>query len=79
MENEIINNEEVLETTEEIVAENSNKGLVAVAAIGATLIVGTLVYKKIVKPLIAKHKAKKEQEAEDDRYELSGDEYEEND
>lgn len=59
MENEIMNNEEVVETVEDI-ETNSNKAFVVAAGIGLTILVGTIAYKKIVKPLIAKHKAKKE-------------------
>lgn len=68
MEEEIMNNEEVLETTEEeeVVDQKSHKGLVAIAVAGAAALVGGIAYKKIVKPLIAKRKAKKELEASDD-------------
>lgn len=62
MEEEIMNNEEVFETTEEeeVVDQKSHKGLIAIAVAGAAALVGTIAYKKIVKPLIAKRKAKKE-------------------
>lgn len=68
MEEEIMNNEEILETTEEeeVVDQKSHKGLVAIAVAGAAALVGGIAYKKIVKPLIAKRKAKKELEASDD-------------
>lgn len=68
MEEEIMNNEEVYEITEEeeVVDQKSHKGLVAIAVAGAAALVGTIAYKKIVKPLIAKRKAKKELEASDD-------------
>lgn len=59
MENEIMNNEEVVETVEDI-ETNSNKAFVVAAGIGLTILVGAIAYKKIIKPLIAKHKAKKE-------------------
>jgi flagellar biosynthesis/type III secretory pathway M-ring protein FliF/YscJ len=65
MEEEIMNNEEVFETVEDI-ETNSNKAFVVAVGIGLALLVGTITYKKIVKPLIAKHKAKKELEASDD-------------
>lgn len=69
MEEEIVNNEEVYEITEEeeVVDQKSHKGLVAIAVAGAAALVGTIAYKKIVKPLIAKRKAMKELEASDDR------------
>lgn len=62
MEEEIMNNEEVLEVTEEeeVVEQKSHKGLVAITVAGAAAFVGTIAYKKIVKPLIAKRKAQKE-------------------
>ena len=63
MENEIMNNEEVFETTEDIVTENSNKAFVVAAGIGLALLVGTIAYRKVVKPFIAKRKAMKESDA----------------
>ena len=65
MENEVMMNEEVIETTEEIAEVESGKGLIALAAVG-TIIVGAIVYKTIVKPTIAKIKAKKAAKAESD-------------
>ncbi len=61
MEEEIMNNEEVFETTEEeeVVGRKARKGLVAIAVAGAAAIVGTIAYKKIVEPAIIKRKAKK--------------------
>ena len=60
--NEIMVNEEVIEATEEIVTDKAGKGLFVAAAVGAALIVGSIVYKKVIKPAIAKAKAKKESE-----------------
>lgn len=62
--NEIMTNEEFLENSVELVQDGGfkvNKGLVITAAVGATLLGGIIVYKKLVKPAIAKMKAKKEQ------------------
>ena len=63
MEENIITNEAV-DTVEEIVATNSGNGLiygvVGAAAMGAAIMLAT----KVVKPMIAKHKAKKEEEDE---------------
>lgn len=56
---EIMVNEEVIETTEEIVAANSGKGL-KVAAIGLAIIGGAIAYTYLVKPIVTKIKAKKE-------------------
>lgn len=65
MENEMIMNEEVIETaTEEIAAIDSKKGLI-VAGVAIAIIGGTIVYKKVIKPALAKRKAKKEDEAMD--------------
>ncbi len=66
-ENKIMNNEEVIEVTEEIVSKTaSHKVLKMAAGVGLTVIVGGIAYKYIVKPAIAKHKAKKEASAEVD-------------
>lgn len=62
MENEIMINEEVVEEAAEVVGFDPKKGLIA-AGIGVAAIVGVIVYKKVVKPLIAKKKALKEQAA----------------
>lgn len=66
---EVMNVENVevvdLEPIEEVVQTgNSGKGLLAVVAVGAALGVGTLLYKKVIKPIIAKRKAAKELEVE---------------
>ena len=59
MENEIINVEEV-ETTGEGIANGSGKiGAIVIAGIGLTAILGGILYKKVIKPMIAKAKAKK--------------------
>lgn len=60
--NEIMVNEEVMETVEEVTSNAHGNGLV-IAAVGAAVVgAGYLIGKKIVKPMIAKHKAKKELE-----------------
>lgn len=61
MEEEIMNNEEVFETTEEeeVADRKTHKGLVAIAVAGAAALVGTIVYKKIIQQAIIKRKAKK--------------------
>lgn len=64
MNNEIITNEEVMEKTEEIITESSGKSFAVVAGIGLTVIAGGLICKYVVKPIVAKIKAKKES----DRY-----------
>lgn len=58
MENDVMMNEEVIEVTEELAEVESNKGLIALG-VGAAVIVGVIAYKKIVKPVVAKIKAKK--------------------
>lgn len=59
--NEIMVNEEIIEATEEVTTENSGNGLLIAAIVGGALLVGGIVYKKVIKPAIAKAKAKKEQ------------------
>lgn len=57
--NEILTNEEVMETTEEIVNASSGKGFKVAAGIGLAVLAGVVAYKYIGKPLLAKLKAKK--------------------
>lgn len=63
MENlEIMNNEEVVETTEEIVKTDFGKGFKVVALVGLTVLVGVAAYKYVVKPTVARIIAKKNQQ-----------------
>lgn len=65
MENEIMNDVEVVnEVIDETTPAGSGKGLIAVAVAGAVLLGGRLLYKKVIKPAIAKAKAKKEAQQE---------------
>ncbi len=60
--NEIMNNEEVMETaTDEITKASSGKGVMIVAGIGLTVLVGMAIYKYVGKPMLVKMKAQKEQ------------------
>ena len=63
--NEIMTtNESVIdEVTTEIANVDSGKAGKIVAGAVATVLVGGLIYKFVVKPLVAKHKAKKEAKA----------------
>lgn len=66
-ENEIKTIEEVVPSTEEITTATSENGVGVGMAIGAAIVlVGVAAYKYIAKPLVAKIKAKKEQEATGD-------------
>ena len=61
---EIMTNEEVMEVAEDLVPVGSGKDLgIGIAIGGAIVTVGGLAYKYIVKPLVAKIKAKKEAKA----------------
>lgn len=62
---EIMNNEEVIETTEEIVNASSGKGFKVAAGVGLAVFAGVATYKYVVKPIMAKIKTKKEQQGED--------------
>lgn len=62
---EIMNNEEVIETTEEIINASSGKGFKVAAGVGLTVFAGVAAYKYVVKPIVAKIKARKEQQEED--------------
>lgn len=58
--NEIMKNEDVIETTvEEVNKTGIGKGLKIAAGAGLTIFAGVLAYKYVAKPLIAKLKAKK--------------------
>ena len=59
--NLMVNENEVMEATEEIAEVSSGNGFKAAAVIGLAVIGGIAAYKFIVKPLVAKAKAKKEQ------------------
>lgn len=63
MENEIIVNEDVKDIAEEIVETTSKTDFSKVAGIGLVAVAGVLAYKHIVKPIMAKRKAKKEEES----------------
>lgn len=57
--NEIMNNEEVMNTTEEIVKTASEGGFSKVATIGVAMIAGGLAYKFVVAPAVSKLKEMK--------------------
>lgn len=66
-ENEIKTIEDVVPSTEEITTATSENGVGVGMAIGAAIVlVGAAAYKYIAKPLVAKIKAKKEQEVTGD-------------
>lgn len=66
-ENEIKTIEKVIPSTEEITTATSENGVGVGMAIGAAVVlVGAAAYKYIAKPLVAKIKAKKEQEVTGD-------------
>lgn len=60
--NEIMENEEVIETTEEIAKAGSGKGLKIMAGVGLTVLVGGLLCKYVVIPAVAKYKAHKQEQ-----------------
>lgn len=55
--NEIMNNDEVIEATEEIVKVSSGNGLRKVAGVGLAMLAGGLACKFIVEPAWARFKA----------------------
>lgn len=63
---EIMTNDEVIETTEEIVNAGTGKGLKIAAGVGLAVLGCGIAYKYIIKPVAAKIKAKKEQAMIDD-------------
>lgn len=61
--NEIMTNEEVIATAEDIAAaDNFASGFKVAAGIGLVILTGGLAYRYIIKPMVAKIKAKKEQQ-----------------
>ena len=58
---EIMNNEEVMDTTEEIVKTASKGGFSKVTTIGVAMIAGGLAYKFVVAPAVSKLKKMKAQ------------------
>ena len=60
--NEIMNNEEVIEVTEGIATASSGKGLKIAVGIGLTVLASGLAYRYIIKPMVVKIKAKKEEQ-----------------
>lgn len=64
--NEILTNEEVFEATGEVAEACCGKSFKVTAGIGLAVLAGGLAYKYIVKPMVAKLKAKKEQEKDDE-------------
>lgn len=56
---EIMNNEEVIDTTEEIVKTASQGGFSKVTTIGVAMIAGGLAYKFVVAPAVSKLKEMK--------------------
>lgn len=60
--NEIMVNEEVIEVTEEIATAGSGNGIKMAAGIGLAVLGGVVAYKYLVKPMVVKIKAKKEQQ-----------------
>jgi len=82
MENTEIMNNEVIETTTEVVETGMNKGLKVAAGIGVSVVVGYVAYKYVVKPVVAKIKAgieqKKTAAAEAEMYVVESEDSEEN-
>lgn len=63
--NEIMVNGEVIEVTEEIATASSRKGLKVAVGVGLVVLGGVAAYKYVIKPMVAKIKAKKEQQMMD--------------
>ena len=63
---EIMTNDEVIETTEEIMKTGTSKEFKIAAGVGLAVLAGGVAYKYIVKPIAAKIKSKKEQQMIDE-------------
>lgn len=66
--NEIMANEEVIELTEEIVTARFENGIKMTVGIGLAVLGGVAAYKYLIKPMVAKIKAKKEQQAMEEEF-----------
>lgn len=62
MNEEIMLNEFIEDTTDEIATASSGKGFKVAAGVGLTVLVGVISYKYVIKPIVTKIKAKKEQQ-----------------
>ena len=60
--NEIMLNEDVIEVTAGIATAGFGKGFKIAAGVGLTALGGFVAYKCVIKPIVAKIKAKKEQQ-----------------
>lgn len=68
--NDVMNNDEIMETTTEgIVKMSSGKNVNISAGIGLVVLAGIAIYKYVGKPIIAKIKAKKERKIIDTSFE----------
>lgn len=56
----IMENGEVVEMTEQAVTKASGKGFKVAAGVGLTVLAGVAAYRFLIKPMVAKLKAKKE-------------------
>ncbi|MDD2300232.1 MAG: hypothetical protein PHU69_11425 [Fermentimonas sp.] len=63
--NEIMVNGELIEVTEEIATAGSRKGIKVAVGVGLAVLGSVVAYKYIIKPMVAKIKAKKEQQRMD--------------
>lgn len=66
--NEFMVNEDVIEVTEEIATAGFGKGFKVAAGVGLTALGGFVAYKYVIKPMVAKIKAKKEQQRMDEYF-----------
>jgi len=66
--NEVITNDEVIEATEEIATASLSKGAKIGVGVGLAVLIGGIAYKYVAKPMIAKIKAKKEQQVIDAKF-----------
>lgn len=66
MENEIMVNEVTENVAEEVVSTTSKSGKAAavIAGVGIAALAGGVIYKKVIKPIVAKIKANKEKKME---------------
>ncbi len=71
--NEMVMNEEVIGATEEVATSNAGKAVKKAALIGGMIIVGNVIRKKVIKPVIAKFKARKKAKADAEFEEIVAD------
>lgn len=79
MDEKVLENNEVIEETTDVVTTESGHGLAIAAGVGITALVGALLGKYVILPAVAKHKARKQEEVVVDAEDVDDEVFEEED